>query len=174
MPLRAHEQLDLRSTDQVNRVSRQRKNKQKTQNRWLPEEQHWREVRQYFYFNVKITCVCTKSLQSCLTLCHHMDCSPGGSSVYGDSPGKNTRVSYHALLQGIFPTQGLNSHLLHLLHLQDGSLPLAPSGKPKRPPIKSQIQKKKANLNLFINMTGELKKHLVRRKKGRGHSWDLT
>ena len=25
-----------------------------------------------------------------------------------DSPGKNTRVGYHALLQGIFPTQGLN------------------------------------------------------------------
>ena len=25
-----------------------------------------------------------------------------------DSPGKNTRVGCHALLQGIFPTQGLN------------------------------------------------------------------
>ena len=31
-----------------------------------------------------------------------------------DSPGKNTERSCHALLQGIFPTQGLNSHLLHL------------------------------------------------------------
>ena len=36
-----------------------------------------------------------------------------------------------ALLQGIFPTQGLNPRLLHLLHWQTGSLPLAPSGKPK-------------------------------------------
>ena len=34
-----------------------------------------------------------------------------------------------ALLQGIFSTQGLNLHLLHLLHCQDGSLPLAPPGK---------------------------------------------
>ena len=28
-------------------------------------------------------------VQSCLTLCHTMDCSPPGSSVHGDSPGKN-------------------------------------------------------------------------------------
>ena len=35
-----------------------------------------------------------------------MDRSPPGSSVHGDSPGKNTGVGCHALLQGIFPTQG--------------------------------------------------------------------
>ena len=49
-----------------------------------------------------------KSLQLCLTLCNPMGCSPPGSSVHGDSPGKNTAVGCHALLQGIFPTQGLN------------------------------------------------------------------
>ena len=43
--------------------------------------------------------------------------------------GKNTRVGYHALLQGIFPTQGLNLQLLYLLHWQADSLPLAPPGK---------------------------------------------
>ena len=37
-----------------------------------------------------------------------MDCSRPGSSVHGDSPGKNTGVGYHFLLQGIFPTQGSN------------------------------------------------------------------
>jgi len=42
-----------------------------------------------------------------------MDCSLPGSSVYGDSPGKNTGVGCHALLQEIFPTQGLNPGLLH-------------------------------------------------------------
>ena len=47
----------------------------------------------------------------CLTLCDPMDCSLPGSSVLGDSPGKNTGVGCHALLQGIFPTQGLNSAL---------------------------------------------------------------
>jgi len=29
-----------------------------------------------------------------------------GSSVHGDSPGKNPGVGCHGLLQGIFPTQG--------------------------------------------------------------------
>jgi len=37
-----------------------------------------------------------------------MDCSLPGSSVHGDSPGKNTGVGCHALFQGIFPTQGSN------------------------------------------------------------------
>ena len=51
--------------------------------------------------------------QSCPTLCNSMDCSPSGSSVSGDSPGKNTGVGCHALLQGIFPTQGLSPGVLH-------------------------------------------------------------
>ena len=51
--------------------------------------------------------------QSCPTLCDPMDCSPPGSSVHGDSPGKNTGVGCHALFQGIFPTQGSNPGLLH-------------------------------------------------------------
>ena len=38
-----------------------------------------------------------------------------------DSPGKNTGVGCHALLQGIFLTQGSNLHLLYLLHWQAGS-----------------------------------------------------
>ena len=38
---------------------------------------------------------------------------PAGSSVHGDSSGKNTGVGCHALLQGIFPTHGLNPGLLH-------------------------------------------------------------
>ena len=40
-----------------------------------------------------------------------MVCSPPGSSVHGDSPGKNTGVGCHALLQGIFPAQGRSSHI---------------------------------------------------------------
>ena len=47
-----------------------------------------------------------------------------------NSPGKNTRVGCHFLLQWIFPTQGSNLHLLCLLHWQAGSLPRAPPGKP--------------------------------------------
>ena len=51
--------------------------------------------------------------QSCPTLCNPMDCSQPGSSVHGDSPGKNTGVGCHALLQRIFPTWGSNTGLLY-------------------------------------------------------------
>ena len=47
-----------------------------------------------------------------------------------DSPGKNTGLSCHALLQGIFLTQGSNQRLLHLLRWQVDSSPLVPPGKP--------------------------------------------
>ena len=49
--------------------------------------------------------------QSCLTLCDSVGCSPPGSSIHGDSPGKNTGGGCHALLQQIFPTQGSNPGL---------------------------------------------------------------
>ena len=47
-------------------------------------------------------------------------------------------MSCHALLQGIFPIQGLNPYLLRLLHWWVGSLPLAPPGKPLKAPGPSQ------------------------------------
>ena len=62
------------------------------------------------YFSCAVLCLVA---QSCLTLCDPMNCSPLGSSVHGDSPGKNTGVGCHALLQGIFPTQGSNPGLSH-------------------------------------------------------------
>ena len=51
--------------------------------------------------------------QSCLTLCDSVDYSPLGSSVHGDSAGKNTGVGCRALLQGILSTQGLNPGFPH-------------------------------------------------------------
>ena len=39
--------------------------------------------------------------QSCPTPCYPMDCRSPGSSVHGDSPGKNTGVCCQALLQAI-------------------------------------------------------------------------
>ena len=49
-----------------------------------------------------------------------MDCSPPGSSVHRNSPGKNTGVGCRFLHQGIFPTQRSNPRLLCLLHLPGG------------------------------------------------------
>ena len=55
-----------------------------------------------------LVCMCLV-IQSCLTLCN-----PNSRLLSPwDSPGKNTGVRCHALLQGIFPTQGLNPGLLH-------------------------------------------------------------
>ena len=63
--------------------------------------------------------------QLCPTLGEPLDGSPPGSSVHGDSPGRNAGVGCHALLQGIFPTQGWNPGVLHL---QADSLPISHQG----------------------------------------------
>ena len=47
----------------------------------------------------KITAAAAASLQSCPTLCDPIDGSPPGSPVPWDSPGKNTGVGCHLLLQ---------------------------------------------------------------------------
>ena len=63
---------------------------------------------------VKSVCVCVSThAQSCPTLRDPIDSTSPGPSVHGDSPGKNTRVSCHAVLQEIFPTQESNPRLLH-------------------------------------------------------------
>ena len=57
--------------------------------------------------------VCVKSLSCVRLFVTPTDYTLSGSSVHGDSPGKNTGVGCHALLQGIFPTQGSNPGLPH-------------------------------------------------------------
>ena len=68
-----------------------------------------------------------------------------GSGVQGEGEGPRRQLNpqlwvlgtvtwaagSHCLLQGIFPTQRLKLGLLHLLHGQEDSLPLAPPGKPQ-------------------------------------------
>ena len=68
--------------------------------------------------------------KSCLTLCPPVDCSLPGSSVHGIFSGKSTGVGCHFLLQGIFPTQESNPHLLHW---QVDSLLLSHPGSPWSP-----------------------------------------
>ena len=70
-------------------------------------------------------CVCV-----CILRCSVMSKSLQAHGLYParllgpwDSSGTNTGVGCHALLQGIFPTQGSNLHLLYLLHWQASSLP---------------------------------------------------
>ena len=64
----------------------------------------------------------------CPTLCDPMDLSPPGSSILGDSPGKNTGVDCHALLQRTFSTQGSNPSLPYRRWILD---PLSCQGSPR-------------------------------------------
>ena len=62
--------------------------------------------------------LCLYSVATLWTVAHQVLCPWG-------FPGKDTGVGCHLLLQGIFPTQGLNLcllHLLHFLHWQADSL----------------------------------------------------
>ena len=58
---------------------------------------------------------------------------PLATKLFGlwNFPGKNTRVGYHFLLQGIFPTQGSKPSVLHFLHWQADSLQLRHLGSSK-------------------------------------------
>ena len=56
-----------------------------------------------------------------------MNCSPPGSSVHGDSPGKNTGVGCHALLPGDHPNLAIKPRFPAL---QVDSLPSEPPRKP--------------------------------------------
>ena len=75
--------------------------------------------------------MCAKLLKSCLTFFDPMDYHPSGSSVHEDSPDKNSGVGCHALLQGIYHTQGSNLGLFCLLQWQMNSSPLVPPDKPQ-------------------------------------------
>ena len=57
-------------------------------------------------------CCCCLVVKLYLTLYVPMDCSRPGSSVHGESSGKNAGVSCHAFHQWIFPAQRLNPCLI--------------------------------------------------------------
>ena len=90
-----------------------------------------------------------KLIQSCSYSSQPCGLQPVRFLCPWDFPGKNTQVGCHALFQGIFPTQGLNLHLLCLLHLHAGSLPQAPPGKPIGPSILPWVIYHKKNKTLI-------------------------
>ena len=65
--------------------------------------------------------MCARSLLSgtCLNSVRPHGLLPNRLLYPWDSPGRNTKVGCHALLQGIFLSQDSNPHLLHLLHWQE-------------------------------------------------------
>ena len=92
----------------------------------------------FFFFSVTYSFRILKNFYTKLTLCAVLNHSVMSDSLqpHGlwparlfslwDSPGMNTGVSCHALVQGIFPTRGWSLHLFSLLHWQGVLAPLAP------------------------------------------------
>ena len=108
------------------RPSEQKKNKVTSKNFFFKIKNH--------YITVKIShysfCCCLVT-KLCLTLVTPLTLASLLCSW--DFPGKNTEMGYHFLLQGIFPTRGLNPRLLHwqvhslpLSHLRSPPLSLLP------------------------------------------------
>ena len=82
--------------------------------------------------------VVSDSFATLWTVAHQVLCPWG-------FPGKDIRVGCHLLLQGIFPTQGLNLcllHLLHFLHWQADCFTTVSPGKPhkSREPERSPVE----------------------------------
>ena len=74
-------------------------------------------------------CVCACAVtQSYLIFGNAMDCSPRGSSVHGNFPGKNTGVGCYFLLQGSNP--GIEPASLQSPALASRFFATAPPGKP--------------------------------------------
>ena len=80
---------------------------------------------------IKHLCVYSACVRAQLLACIQLFGTPLTTSLQApppwDSPGKNTGVGFHFLLQGISPTQGSNPSLLHW---QADSLPLSHLGSP--------------------------------------------
>ena len=93
-----------------------------------------KELRQCIYYGLWSlnARACVLSHFSCVWLCATLwivACqAPLTLEFFRQEP---TGAGCHFLLQEIFPTQGLNLHLLCLLHWLVGSLPLVPPGKPR-------------------------------------------
>ena len=76
------------------------------------------------YFAKFLNMLCCAKLLSCVRLCDPMDCSPPGSSVHEDSPGKNIGVGCHDL-----PNPGIKPKSPAAPALKADSLPLSHWGR---------------------------------------------
>ena len=83
----------------------------------------------YAFFYIYVLCLRAKSLQSCPTLCDPMECSSPGPLVHGILQARILERVAIPFSRGSSPPRD-RTCVLHLLHWQVGSLPLAPPGKP--------------------------------------------
>ena len=91
---------------------------------------YWKKLQLWLYRPLSVKWAWTNTTGICCVLCR-VRLFATRRTVAHQAPhpwnylSKNTGVGRHSLLQGIFLTQGSNSHLLWLLHWQTDSLPLS-------------------------------------------------
>ena len=108
------------------------------------------KLKNYIFKNVCVCVYVCLVTQLCPTLCDPVDCSPPGSSVHGDSPGKNTGGGSLSLLQGIFPTQGSNPGLPHGRRIL---YQLSHKGSPNQLCFNKNLKMNKTGKHLFTAFT---------------------
>ena len=108
---------------------------------------------------LQIWCAVCLVTQLCLTLCDPMDYSPPGSSVHGDSPGKNYWSGLPCPSPGDLPNPGIEPMSPAL---QADSLPSEPPGKPTNMMILPKYFRRdftsleEGNQNFVISITLEI------------------
>ena len=80
-----------------------------------PLTDEWIKKMWYLYIMEYYCCYCLVTKLCPTLLCPH-GLWPARALCPWDFRGKNTGVGCHFFLQGVFPTQGLNPHVLCLLH----------------------------------------------------------
>ena len=93
-------------------------------------------LKSFHILSIMSMCCVVCHARLCPTLCSPHGLQPSRLLGPWGSLGKNARVGCHFLLQGMFPTQGLN---LCLLHWQTSSLPLSH----QRSPLLRNLSSKK-------------------------------
>ena len=93
--------------------------------KWVTFCKHLSPYMEYFWSH----CCCSLVAKSCPVLLWSHEAWPARLLCPWDFPGKNTGVGCHFFLQGIFLAQGLNLHLLCLLHCRQTLYLLSHCGK---------------------------------------------
>ena len=87
-------------------------------------------IRELNRWKNEVTMCCAKLLQSCLTVCNPMNCSPPGSSGHGILLARILEWVAMPSFRGSFQPRDWTCVSYSYLHWYVSSLPLAPTGKP--------------------------------------------
>ena len=108
----------------------------------MPGKAAYSRRKSFLYPWQNLACMRARSLQSCPRLCNPLDCNPPGSSVHGILQARIREWAAMPYSRGSFQPRN-QTQISHVyLHWQQGSLPLAPTGKPFHVSVSSYYAEK--------------------------------